>query len=147
MATTALEPINSQPTVGRTEDIVCTVSGISGVEPSALMISWLGPGRNIITNDSDSRLSIIPTTFSGNTYISRLLFEYLVEDDEGNYTCNVAILDDSTSSVFRLQSFFGKLTVSYVYATKCFYVILLGVTNIKCSHIFITQNSISIEDQ
>ena len=94
MATTALEPINSQPTVGRTEDIACTVSGISGVESSALMISWLGSGGNIITNDSDSRLSISPTTFSGNTYINSLLFEYLVEDDEGNYTCNVAILDD-----------------------------------------------------
>ena len=133
MATTALDPINSQPTVGRDEDIVCTVSGISGVEPSALMISWFGPEGNIITNDmySDSRLSISPTTFSGNTYINRLLFEYLVEDDEGTYTCNVAILDDSTSSVFQLQSFFSKLTFSYVYATKCFYVILLGAANIN----------------
>ena len=133
MVTTALDPINSQPTVGRTEDIVCTVSGVSGVEPSALMISWLGPGGNIITNDSDSRLSIIPTTVSGDTYISRLLFDYLVEGDEGNYTCNVAILDDSTSSVFQLQSFFSKLTFSYVYATKHFHVILLSVANIKCS--------------
>ena len=113
MATTALDPVNSQPTVGRDEDIVCTVSGIIGVEPSALMISWFGPqGR--ITNDSDSRLSIIPTTFSNNAYISRLLFEYLVEDDEGNYTCNVAILDDSTSSVIWLQSFFSMLSFSYV---------------------------------
>ena len=94
MVTTALEPINNQPTVGRTEDIVCTGSRISGVEPSALMINWLGPEGNIITNDSDSRLSIIPTTFSGNAYINRLLFDYLVGDDEGNYTCNVAILDD-----------------------------------------------------
>ena len=126
MATTALEPINSQPTVGRTEDIVCTVSGISGVEPSAFMISWLGPGGNIITNDTDSRLFIIPTTFSGNTYISRLMFEYLVEDDEGNYTCNVTILNDSTSSVFQLQSFFSKLTFSYVYATNNFYVNAIG---------------------
>ena len=115
MVTTALEPINSQPTVGRTEDIVCTVSGISGVEPSALMISWLGLEGNIITNDSDSRLSIIPTTFSGNTYISRLLFEYLIEDDEGNYTCNVTILDNSTLAVFWLQTLFSKLTFSYVH--------------------------------
>ena len=67
--------------------IQCTVSTVSGVESSSVMISWMGPGGDTITNDS--RVTINPTTSSGNTYTSSIQFTYLMEGDEGTYMCNV----------------------------------------------------------
>ena len=87
--------------VGRPQVINCTVSTVSGVESSSVMISWMGPG-GVITNDS--RVTINPTTFSGNTYTSGLQFTYLMEGDEGTYTCNVMILETSGSQKVELQS-------------------------------------------
>ena len=77
--------------VGSPQDIQCIVSTVSGVELSSVMISWMGPGGESITNDS--RVTISPTTSSGNNYTSSLQFTYLMEGDEGVYTCNVMILE------------------------------------------------------
>ena len=90
--------------------INCTVSTVSGVESSSVMISWMGPGGESITNDS--RVIISPTTSSGNTYTSSLQFTYLMEGDEGTYTCNVMILETSGSQSFELQSLSGRLLSS-----------------------------------
>ena len=90
---------------GSPQVINCTVSTVSGVESSSVMISWMGPG-GVIT--SDSRVAITPTTSSGNTYTSSLQFTYLMEEDEGAYTCNVMILETIGSQSVVLQSLTGK---------------------------------------
>ena len=77
--------------VGSPQDIQCIVSTVSGVELSSVMISWMGPGGESITNDS--RVTISPTTSSDNNYTSSLQFTYLMEGDEGIYTINITILD------------------------------------------------------
>ena len=92
--------------VGSPQVINCTVSTVSGVESSSVMISWMGPG-GVITNDS--RVTISPTTSSGNTYTSSLQFTYLMEGDEGTYTCNVMILDTSESQSVELQSLTSRV--------------------------------------
>ena len=86
--------------VGRPQTINCMVSTVSGVESSSVMISWMGPGGGSIMNDS--RVTISPTTSSGNTYTSNLQFTYLMEGDNGTYTCNVMILDTSGSQSVEL---------------------------------------------
>ena len=91
--------------MGSPQVINCTVSTVSGVE-SSLMISWMEPGGGSIMNDS--RVTINPTTSSGNTYTSSLQFTYLVEGDNGTYTCNVMILDVSGSQSVELQSLAGN---------------------------------------
>ena len=94
--------------MGSPQIINCTVSTVSGVEYSSVMISWMGPGGGSII--SDSRVTISPTTSSGNnTYISSLQFTYLVEGDEGTYTCNVMILETSVSQSIELQSLTSEL--------------------------------------
>ena len=93
--------------VGSPQDIQCIVSTVSGVELSSVMISWMGPGGEFITNDS--RVTISPTTSSGNNYTSSLQFTYLMEGDEGNYTCNVMIIQASNSVSLRLLNLTGKL--------------------------------------
>ena len=69
------------------------------------MISWMGPGGSI-TNDSG--VTISPTTSSGNNFTSYLQFIYLMEGDEGTYTCNVMILQTNGSQSVELQSLASK---------------------------------------
>ena len=96
--------------VGSPQVINCTVSTVSGVESSSVMISWMGPGGSIM---NDSRVTISPTTSSGSTYTSSLQFTYLMEGDEGTYTCNVMILETSGSQSVELQSLNRKLSFTY----------------------------------
>ena len=93
-------------TVGSLLVINCTVSTVSGVESSSVMISWMGPGGNIIT--SGSRLTISPTTSSGNNHTNSLQFTNLLQGDTGNYTCNVMILETIASQSVELQSIICK---------------------------------------
>ena len=92
--------------VGSPQDIQCIVSTVSGVELSSVMISWMRPGGESITNDS--RVTITPTTSNGNNYTSSLQFTYLMEGDEGMYTCNVMILETKTSRQLKLTNLTGK---------------------------------------
>ena len=92
--------------VGSPQDIQCIVSTVSGVELSSVMISWMGPGGESITNDS--RVTISSTTSSGNNYTSSLQFTYLMEGDEGMYTCNVMILETISSGFAKMQNLTGK---------------------------------------
>ena len=87
--------------VGSPQDIQCIVSTVSGVELSSVMISWMGPGGESITNDS--RVTISPITSSGNSYTSNLQFTYLMEGDEGMYTCNVMILETNTADFTNID--------------------------------------------
>ena len=110
MVSTALEPLTSQPRVGMSVDIVCTVSTVSGVESSSVVISWTvsggGSGGGPIINNS--RVSISSTTSSGNSYTSSLQFTYLMQGDEDTYICNVMILEAIGSSSYILPSLISK---------------------------------------
>ena len=92
--------------VGSPQDIQCIVNTVSGVELSSVMISWMGPGGEYITNDS--RVTISPTTSSGNNYTSSLQFIYLMEGDEGMYTCNVMILETAAVISLNITKLIGK---------------------------------------
>ena len=93
--------------VGSPQDIQCTASTVSGVELNSVMISWIGPGGDTITNGS--RVTISPTSGSGNNYTSSLQFMYLMEGDEGTYECSVMILDNATSSTTEVEDMLGNL--------------------------------------
>ena len=93
--------------VGSPQDITCTVSTVIGVESSLVKISWMGPQGNI--NDTMGRVSIGSVTDDGNNMYTRSLqFTYLMEGNEGTYTCNVMILDASESSSMEIQSLTSK---------------------------------------
>ena len=92
--------------VGSPQDIQCTVSTVSGVELSSVMTIWIGPGGDTIRNDS--RVTISPTSGSGNNYTSSLQFMYLMEGDEGTYECNVMILETNGSDFIELSNLTGK---------------------------------------
>ena len=93
--------------VGSPQDIQCIVSTISGVSLSSVNISWTQPGGESITNDS--RVTISPTTSNGNNYTSSLQFTYLMEGDEGRYTCKVMIVNARNSISLQLANLTGKM--------------------------------------
>ena len=92
--------------VGSPKEIHCTVRAVSGVALSSVMISWMGPGGNKITNDS--RMTISPTTSFGIDYISTLEFAYLMEGDEGIYTCDVMVLETNGSDYVEVRNLTGE---------------------------------------
>ena len=92
--------------VGSPQDIQCIVSTVSGVELSSVMISWIGPGGESITNDS--RVTINSITSSGNNYTSSLQFTYLMEGDEGMYTCSVMILKTNGLQSVEVKDLTGE---------------------------------------
>ena len=91
--------------------IDCRVDTDPGV--NSLMISWTGPS-GVISNGT--RMTISPPTRSDNTYTSSLQFVYLMEGDEGTYTCNVMILQTNASESIELQALSSELQLTY----KCF---------------------------
>ena len=103
--------------VGSPQDIRCTVSTVSGVELSSVMISWMGPGGDTITNAS--RVTISPTGGSGNNYTSSLQFMYLMEGDEGTYECNVMILETFANNSLELSNLNGRYTLVLICVYVC----------------------------
>ena len=96
--------------VGSPQDIQCTVSTVGGVEPHLVRISWMGPGGDTIRNNS--RVTISPTSGSGNNYTSSLQFVYLMEGDEGTYECSVMILETIGSGFVIIRDIGGRLCSS-----------------------------------
>ena len=98
----------------------CTVSTVSGVEFSSVMISWMGPGGVITTSNSITTITVGSVTDDGNNMYTRSLqFTYLMEGDNGAYTCNVMILDTSESQSVELQSLTSKLILVYGTIVVC----------------------------
>jgi len=97
--------------VGSPRVISCTVSTVDGVSPNSITISWTGPSGGSIT--TNSRVTISSTTSS----TSSLEFTYLMEGDEGAYTCNVMILGVNGSNSVNL----GQLTSKFFCPTQYTY--------------------------
>jgi len=105
--------------VGNPQMIQCTVSTVDGVELSSVMINWMGPGGDTITNNS--RVTINPTTINDTNLVSILNFEYLMERDEGMYTCNVSILgaNGQQSVMLVAQGKYFPLCVHFLTSCLC----------------------------
>ena len=106
-------------TVGSLQAIQCIVSTVSGVELSSVMISWMGPDGNLITDNS--RIIVNPITSFGDVYVNGLHFIYLMEGDEGMYTCNVTILETTQTSVVELSNLTCKYANLIIIIRNIFY--------------------------
>ena len=89
--------------VGNPLGIKCRASAVGGVEFSSVTFSWIGPKGNLI-NTNNSRIIVNPVTSFGSNYTSGLHFIYLMEGDEGMYTCNVMILDIMKSNYVEISN-------------------------------------------
>ena len=99
----------NEASVGSSQVISCTANVVSGIAASLVIFSWRGPGGDLIMNND--RMTISPTISDGNSHTSILQFAYIMEGDEGNYTCNVTIL--RTNATAEESHNIGSLTSEY----------------------------------
>ena len=95
--------------VGEIQDIVCSVTTAITTDTSEVTLTWVGPDGIIIEDD---RVSIIPTFADGNTYTTILQFNYLMEGDEGVYTCDVMIGENIITLTVELQNIISKYMIT-----------------------------------
>ena len=100
--------------VGSPQVLICTVNTVDGVESNLVTINWTGP-EGSFTNDSriiakmDKRELQISETH--NKHNSTLEFAYLMEEDEGMYTCSVTILDTSNFQKAEIETLISKQAI------------------------------------
>ena len=90
------------------QDITCSVTITSEIDPDLVDLTWIN-ADSIIT--ADNRVTII-TNITENpfsfTYTTIIQFAYLMEGDEGNFTCNVEVDDMMESSSITLGNLRSK---------------------------------------
>ena len=95
--------------VGDNQIIHCTLSTVSGVKLNAVTVDWIGPGGASISRNMMINVSTLSSSNNfPNNFTSSLEFMYLREVDEGNYRCNVSILQASASMTVELGALIGK---------------------------------------
>ena len=101
-----------QRVVGEMQDFICSVTINSVIDPNSVELTWTN-ANSIIT--ADNRVTITPTIITANpssfTYTTTIQFAYLMEGDEGIYTCNVVADNMTESRSVTLQN----LISTYVY--------------------------------
>ena len=98
---TFLRSNNLQGIVGEATDLVCLIAISSTAQTPSVNLTW-----NFTSNDD--RVRVIPTTITtddsiGIVYTTVIQFSYLMEGDEGNYTCTTMIKENSGYSTFNLE--------------------------------------------
>ena len=91
-------------TVGQGQAILCTATVISTSDHSVIF-TWITPDGVDI---DDERVTILPSTIDGNTFTSILQFEYLMENDNGTYICNIMSNNNTISTSEELDRIFSK---------------------------------------
>ena len=90
----------------------CIVTGISGVTADSGIIIWMGPNGDIMNS---SRTRIMRGYDSDDkTYSSSLRFTYLIEGDNGTYTCNFMAGEISVSQSAELPVTSKFLFIHYL---------------------------------
>ena len=64
-------------------------------------IIWTGPRGNRIMSNGRTVITS-PTNTNSNVFTGNLSFTYLMEEDNGTYTCNVMILETNESQPVEL---------------------------------------------
>ena len=93
-----------QGVVGEMQDIICSVTITSTIDPDTVELTWTLE-ESLIT--ADNRVTIM-TDITENpfsfTYTTIIQFAYLMEGDEGNYTCSVEVDDIMESHSIILEN-------------------------------------------
>ena len=109
--------------VGNFQTINCTINTVSGVALNSVLVHWMGPNGMLSSNDRIiiNPLKINHTNSTHKTFCSFLNFLYLTEEDKGNYTCGISILQKSKAVGVVLEALISK---HYSY-TMCIYFTVL----------------------
>ena len=118
---------SQQGTIGQAHELVCSIAISSTAETSSVNLTW-----NFTSNN---RVTVIPTTITtddsiGIIYTTVIKFAYLMEGDEGNYTCTSTVEEDSTDSTFDLKAISKQHKLAII--ASLYGVTRVCVQNISC---------------
>ena len=102
----SISVVSTERNVGDPQDVICIVASTSGLD-DLVIASWTGP-NGIITNDDRVTIN---TTVDSNIYTSILHINYMMESDEGMYTCNVTTSDLNVSLSANITNLTSKLCI------------------------------------
>ena len=92
------------------QHIICSVTITSAVDPNSVILIWKDADSIFTTNN---RVTLMPTNITENpsSFIltTAIQFAYLMEGDEGNYTCNVIVDDMVESHTTSLQNLISMI--------------------------------------
>ena len=92
--------------MGGSHEIQCKVNFNKVINASIIKVTWRGPNNDtILTNN---RTTINTTASADNNHTSTLQFQYLIEEDQGLYTCHIEVLNYTKSGFFKLEKFSSK---------------------------------------
>ena len=123
----------NQNTVGRRQDVICSISVPPDVDSDTIEFGWLYKD-DIITNDS--RVSI-GTSNINSTLITTIQFNLLFEEDEGDYICYVINNGSLNYDSINLQNFTSKLFCLFKSILAVFSSRILYVNMYVCVIIFV----------
>ena len=103
--------------MGSPQAIQCIANTSTGLNYNLVMFTWIGPGGNTIS--SGDRLTVNPTTFSGKNFSSSIQLSYLIEGDEGEYTCNVTTFGMTGSATVVLEPLNGIMIICLTLCIQC----------------------------
>ena len=111
--------------VGNAETIQCLAITNVTLSVDSVEFIWIAPDGSYIVNNS--RLTISQINAELNNYTSILQFDYLMEGDEGNYTCDVTtlIFNVSDEGLAEIQSLNSK------YVFVCVYICIMAIRYIQ----------------
>ena len=82
-----------QGVVGEMQDIICSVTITSTIDPDTVELTWTLDDSIITTDNRVTIITNITENLFSFTYTTIIQFAYLMEGDEGNYTCSVEVDD------------------------------------------------------
>ena len=100
-----------QGVVGEMQDITCTVTITSTIDPDLVELAWTLDDSTITTDNRVTIITDITENPSSFTYTTIIQFAYLMQGDEGNYSCNVEADDMMESSSITLDNLRSKRTL------------------------------------
>ena len=98
-------------TVGDPYEIKCEAYTDLVIHSDLVSFTWIGPNNETIM--ANNRTNVTTATSVGNNHTSTLQFVYLTEEDQGLYTCHVAILNNTDSESFELGVLSEFLSTTY----------------------------------
>jgi len=94
--------------------IYCLVNTTETLDIDLVVFRWTRFGGGAIA--SNNRVTINPAISSGNNHTNSIQFAYLMEGDDGMYSCDVTILTVSGSQIVELELLTSKLHKTSYYA-------------------------------
>ena len=86
------------------QDITCSFTTTSTIDPDSVELTWTLDDSIITTDNRVTIITNVTENLFSFTYTTIIQFAYLMERDEGNYTCTVEIDDMMESSSINLEN-------------------------------------------